>query len=205
MNLHKLFSSSAGQGASESAIDFVPSLCSSVYGLSKTLWTIHWSANPLNPEISQKTLKTLQMPATKWDSVLLVIVKNIDAETLDGYVDQIKLLYQQYDQLNRCSERRIDWLYCWQIWGVDMFAGAVTGTVAGKGMQYANKMVPLFRNLRNANRICNFEKAMLISETERKTQSISSSLAHAAKREAYFKNVGYNFDAHNKHILGYST
>ena len=83
-------------------------------------------------------------------------------------------------------------------YGVDIFAGAVTGTAAGKGVQYANKMVPLFRNLRNANRACNLETMTISSANKEKI--VAESLKHAAAKESYFKNVKYNFDAHNKHI-----
>ena len=125
--------------------------------------------------------------------------KNIHAETIDGYVDQIKTLYENYDQL---SDQQKGELIGYTIgrYGVDIVAGAATSAAAAKGMQYANKAVPLFRNLRNANQICNFE-TMLLSEAEKKA-IVSSSLAHAAEREVYCKNVKIHWDRQNKHIPG---
>lgn len=125
--------------------------------------------------------------------------KNVDAEIIDDYVDQIKILYKSYDQL---SDQQKGELIGYTIgrYGVEIVAGTVTGTAAGKGVQYTNKVVPLFRNLRNANRVCNFE-IMLLSEAEKKA-IVSSSLAHAAEREVYFKNIKIHWDRQNKHLPG---
>lgn len=190
--------SSAHQGASESAVGFVPSLCSSVYGLSKTLWTIHWSANPLN-QASSENIKKFANASYEMGQCIVNYCKNVEAETIDGYVDQIKILYKSYDQL---SDQQKGELIGYTIgkYGVEIVFGAVTGTAAGKGVQYANKMVPLFRNLRNANRVCNFE-IMLLSEAKKKA-IVSSSLAHATEREVYFKNIKIQWDRQNKHIPG---
>ena len=174
---------SAHQGVSEAAIDFVPSLCSSVYGLSKTLWATHWSINPLNPK-SSKNIKDFANASYEMGECIVNYCKNMDAETIDDYVDQIKILYERYDQLSDHEKGELIG-YTIGKYGVDIAAGAVTGTVAAKGIQYANKIVPLFRNVRNANRICNFE-AMLLSKAEKKA-ILASSLEHAAERDAYFK------------------
>lgn len=189
---------SANQGASESAVEFVPSLCGSVYGLSKTLWTTHWSTNPLNPQCWEN-IKDFANASYEIGESIVNYCKNVDTETLNGYVDQMKILYERYDQL---SDHEKGELIGYSIgrYGVDILAGAVTGTVVGKGVQKINKIVPLFRNLRNANRICNFE-TMLLSETEKKA-ILSSSLAHATEREAYFKNIKIHWDKQNKHIPG---
>lgn len=186
------------KGTSESIVDFVPSLCHSAYGLSTTLWALHWSTSPFNPE-ALSNVKNFANASYEMGTCIVNYCKNIDAETLDGYVDQVKLLYQQYDQLNDAQKGELIG-YTIGRYGVDIFVGAMTGTAAGKGIQYANKMAPLCRNLRNANRICNFE-AILISETKKKAILLSS-LAHAAEREAYFKTVKINWYKQNKHIPG---
>lgn len=83
-------------------------------------------------------------------------------------------------------------------YGVDIFGGAITGAAAGKGILYANRTVPLFRKLRDANRVCNFG-VICQSEAERKAIAVSS-LTHAAEREAYLKRVKIHWDKQNKHI-----
>jgi tetratricopeptide (TPR) repeat protein len=182
------------QGVSESAVDFVPSLCHSVYGLSTALWAMHWSANPVNSEAFDN-MKNFANASYEMGTCVINYCKNIDIETINGYVDQIKTLYQHYDQLNDAQKGELIG-YTIGRYGVDILAGAT----AAKGAQFVNKVVPLFRNLRNANQACNLQ-AMLLSEAEKKA-IVASSLTHAIERDKYFKNVKIHWDRQNKHIPG---
>lgn len=62
------------------------------------------------------------------------------------------------------------------------------------------KSIATYRKLKDANRICELE-SMALSSANKET-IISSSLKHAADREAYFKNVKIHWDRQNKHIPG---
>lgn len=74
-------------------------------------------------------------------------------------------------------------------YGVDIFA-----------MGGVFKGLNAIKNLKNANRICNFD-AMVISNANKEVL-VSSALKHAAKRENYFKNVTIHWERQNKHIPG---
>jgi tetratricopeptide (TPR) repeat protein len=171
------------QGATEAAIEFFPSLCSSAYGLGEMLWAV----NPLN---SQSADNTNQFAGACYEMAECVVgyCKNIDWETMDNYVDQVKTLYDCFEQLNESEKGELIG-YTIGKYGIDLFAG---GTVV--------KSVSTYRKLRTANRICNLE-AMTISKANKKT-IVASSLKHASRRENYFKNVKIHWDKQNKHIPG---
>lgn len=175
--------SSVCQGAAEAAVEFVPSLCSSAYGLGEALWAV----NPLNPKSVENTN---QFASACYEMAECVVdyYKNIDWETVDGYVEQVKTLYEHFDQLNDSEKGELIG-YTVGKYGVDLFAG---GAVV--------KSVSTYRKLRTANRICNLE-SMAISNAN-KEAIITSSLKHASEREAFFKNIRIEIDKQNKHIVG---
>lgn len=182
------------EGASESVTDFVPSLCNSVYGLSTTLWAMHRFINPLNPK-ALRNFKNFANASYEIGESIVNYCKSLDAEKLDNYVDQIKILYQNYDQL---SDNQKGELIGYTIgrYSIDIFAGAAMGA----GANQINKVMPLFSNLRNANRLCNLE-TMTLSEVKKKA-IIVTSLKHSVEREEYFKKISMNWTKQNKHING---
>lgn len=175
--------SSVCHGAAEAAVDFVPSVCSSAYGLGETLWAV----NPINPQ-SIENINQFASACYEMAECVVDYCKNLDWETVDGYVDQVKTLYERFDQLND-SERGELIGYTVGKYGVDLFAG---GAVV--------KSISTYRTLRNANRICNLE-SMAISNANKEV-IVASSLKHASEREAFFKNVKLEWDKQNKHIVG---
>jgi tetratricopeptide (TPR) repeat protein len=172
------------RGSVDAAIDFVPSLCNSVYGIGEALWTVH----PINP-CSLENMANFADASYAMGECVVDYCKNVDWNTVDGYVEQVKTLYENYNQLSDSQKGELIG-YAIGKNGVDIFAG---GAVL--------KGVSAYRNLKNVNRLCNLE-AMTISSVN-KEAIVASSLKHAAHREAYFKNVKYNFDSHNKHIVGH--
>lgn len=182
------------KAASEAVVDFVPSLSHSAYGLSKTLWAVHWSANPVNPE-ALVNIKNFANACHEVGECVVEYCKNLDAETIDGYVDCVKILYQRYDQLSE-SEKGEQIGYIIGTYGVDFLAGVG----AAKGVQFANKGVQSYRILRSANQTCNFERMVASGAT--KESITSSALKHAAEREGYLKNLKIEWDKQNKHIVG---
>ena len=173
------------QGSLEAAIEFFPSLCSSAYGLGKTLWMV----NPLNSE-NLNNMNHFVNACYETTELVVDYCKNIDAETFEEYAEQVKILYERFDQLNE-SEKGLLVGHAIGKYGVDIFAGGI-----------AIKAVSNYKKLRTANRLCNLE-TMAISNAN-KEAVVASSLKHASEREAFFKNVKYNYDAHNKHILGHN-
>jgi tetratricopeptide (TPR) repeat protein len=173
------------QGAQEAALDFVPSLCHSAYGLGEALWAVA----PLNPQALENVN---QFASSCYEMAECVVdyCKNVNADTLDGYVDQIKTLYERFDQLNDSEKGELIG-YTVGKYGVDLFAG---GAVV--------KSISTYRKLCTANKLCNLE-SMAVSNAN-KEAIVASSLKHASERESFFKSVKYNYDAHNKHILGHN-
>jgi tetratricopeptide (TPR) repeat protein len=170
------------EGAIDGAIEFIPSLCHTVYGLGRTLWIT-----------AQQPLESAQLFSSacyEMGESIVDYCKTVDQETLNGYVDQIKALYERYDVLSEAEKGELIG-YTVGKFGVDLFAGA--GIV---------KCVSKYKALKNANRACNME-AMLLTQNEDRAV-ITYALKHASERDAYLKNVPYNFNAHNKHVLGHN-
>ncbi|MDP1880128.1 MAG: polymorphic toxin type 50 domain-containing protein [Parachlamydiaceae bacterium] len=114
--------------------------------------------------------------------------KDLDRDKIEGCIEQIKILYDHYDQLNDTQKGELIG-YAIGKYGVEIFA---TGGIL--------KGVTALKNLKNANRICNLE-AMVVSNAN-KEAILSSALKHAAERENYLKNVKIHWDMQNKHIPG---
>lgn len=171
------------KGAAESAIDFVPSLCSSVYGFGETLWAVH----PLNP---QSLENSRQFASACYETAECVAdyYKNIDWATVEDYVDEVKTLYERFDSLSDSEKGELIG-YTVGKYGVDLFGG---GAIV--------KGVSTYRKLRNANRLCNLE-AMAVSNAN-KEAIVASSLKHSSEREAFFKNIKVEIDKQNKHVVG---
>ena len=121
--------------------------------------------------------------------------KNMDAETIDGYVDQIKTLYQRYDQLSDAEKGEALGSII-GTYGVEIFSGIG----AAKGAQFVNKGFQTYRTLRNANRVCNME-SMIASSAEKEAVT-TVAMKHAAEREHYLENLKIEWDKQNKHIPG---
>ncbi len=47
----------------------------------------------------------------KWQSCVVDYCKNVDWETVDGYVDQLKTLYERFAQVNDSEKGETNWLY----------------------------------------------------------------------------------------------
>jgi Bacterial toxin 50 len=171
---------STRQGAIEAAIEFVPSMCHSAYGLGETLWT--------TVEHPIESTKEFANVCYEMSECIVDYCKNLDWNTVDGYVEQIKTLYERFDQLSEAEKGQLIG-YTVGKYGVDIFAGgaAIKGVVA-------------LKKLKNINRVCNLE-AMTLS-TANKEAIVSSALKHASEREVFLKNVKIHWDKQNKHIPG---
>jgi tetratricopeptide (TPR) repeat protein len=181
-DFHEALLGSLLQGASEAAVDFVPSLCSTAYGIGETLWIT--TQHPI--ESSRNFAKV----CNEMSDCIVDYCKKIDWNALENCIDQMKYLCDNFSQLSPADKGQLIG-YAIGKYGVEILGGGVTF-----------KGLAAFKNLKNANRICNLE-AMIIS-SKNKEAVISSALKHATERENFFKNIKYNFDAHNKHIFDHN-
>lgn len=161
-------------------VEFASSLCSTSYGLGKALWVT--ADHPID--------STWMFAGTCCEMAECIIdyCKTLDQNTFDECIDQIKILYERFDQMNEVEKGTLIG-YSIGKYGVDIFAG---GAIL--------KGISKFQALKNANRICNME-AMLLSEANKKA-IVASSLEHAAERKAFFETTKMNCAKQNKHISG---
>jgi hypothetical protein len=179
------------KGAAESAVDFVPSLCSTTYGMGKTLWA--------TAKAPVESTKAFSSACYEMGKCFVDYCKTVDSNTIDGYIDHLKDLYNQFDHLNDNEKGELIGHTIGK-YGVEIFAGGLVigGTI--KGGKVLVNGTSAYRKLKNVNRACNLE-AMTISSVN-KEKIVAESLKHAAERENYFKNVKIHWDKQNKHIPG---
>lgn len=168
------------EGGKVAAIEFVPSLCNTAYGLGKCLWC--FVQQPVNATVN------FCNACYETSGAVVKYIGNLDQEQIDGMADELKNLYQKYNRLSD-TEKGQAIGYCIGKYGVDLFAGAATV-----------KCVAAVKNLKNANKACNLE-AMVSSKANQEAMRISA-LEHAAERELFFKDVKLHVDRQNKHISG---
>lgn len=170
----------AARGVTDAATDFVPSLCQSAYGLAQAVWTT--AQHPI------ESTQNFAGACYEMGECIVEYCKTVDWDTVGEHVEQIRTLYEKYDQLSDAEKGALVG-YAVGKYGVDLFAGGA-----------AIKGVAAFRNLRNANRVCNLETMTLSAAN--KESLVGSSLKHAAQRENYFKSVKIHADRQGKHIIG---
>jgi len=168
------------RGASESACDFIPSLCNSVYGIGECLWVF-----------GQHPVESLQNFAAAGHEIMghvVEYIKTIDQAKLDQYSIELVKLCERFDNLDETEKGEL-FGYAIGRHGVDIAAGcAVFEGVAA------------YKKLRDANRACNFESMLLSNES--KESVLSSSLEHNLQRSKYFENIEIEWGKQEKHILG---
>ena len=195
----KALIASTRKAASEAVLDFFPSFCSSMYGLNRTLWAIHWSVNPLNPQAGEN-VKHFADACYEAGECIVEYCKNMDENTLNECITEIKTLYKHFEQLSDKEKGKIIGSAI-GTYGTDILMGSLTGVAVIKGPQLVvNSGMSAFRKLKNINRACNMD-AMVVSNANKKAVA-SSALQHAIKRESYFENIKLEIGKQNKHIAG---
>lgn len=180
------------KGSLESIKDYVPSLCSTAYGLGCSLWVgvqapIEFVQAPI------ESSKNFANACCEICDCLSDYYKNFDQTKIDEYkenLDEYKEIVEEFCiDFNNFTEKEKGEFIGYNVgkYGVDFFAG---GALA-KGAQ-------AYRNLKRANALCNIE-AMVLS-TAQKEQIIASSLKHAAERDLYFSNTKINWNHQGKHL-----
>lgn len=167
------------RGTAEAALDFVPSMCHSTYGLGRTLWTC-----ATEPVQSYKNFAKCSWEAA---NAFKTYCQTVDWNTIEGYSQQLYDLYKRYDSLS--DQEKGDLIgYTLAKYGTDFFLGVKTV-----------KAVGAYKKLREANQLCNLEAALSASTRESITLEAT---AHAKKRCEFFKNVKIVWDEQNKHVPG---
>lgn len=175
--------SNLSKGAVETAIDFIPSLCHSTYGLGEALWAI----NAFNSQ-STENIDKFNNSCYELAESFIEYCKNVDWNTIEGYTEQIKTLYEQYHQLNNTQKGELIG-YSIGRYGVEVLSGGILA-----------KGVSSFQKVKKLNQLCNLE-AMTLSQAQ-KQSILSSALKHATERDGYFKNIKIHWDRQNKHTIG---
>lgn len=170
--------SSLYEGSAEAIVDFVPSLCESAYGLGSALW--------VGVQSPIESSKNFADACYEIGECVVDYCKTVDRDILDGYIDQIKILHANFDNLSDKDKGELIG-YTIGRYGVDFFAGGV-----------ALKSINAFRNLKAANSICNLEA--MATSLANKEALISSSLKHAADRNAYFNFTKVHWGKQGKHM-----
>lgn len=174
------FSEAAFQGAYDASCDFIPSLCSTAYGLGECLWA--FGEKPIT------CLENLAGAGYDMSEHVIDFLKNVDRNTLDKCTNEIVTLYDGFTNLSAAEKGELMG-YTLGRYGVDIFAGAATV----KGFS-------AYKKLREANRLCNLE-AMSMSVTNKEI-IVSRCLQQYSERCKFFENSKIHWGQQNKHILG---
>lgn len=169
-------------GVQEAAVDFIPTLCQSAYGVGQCLWTFSQAPIESSANFFNACYET--------GETVVQAIKEFDQERVEDLAAELHEMMLTFDQLGE-SEKGEVMGYCVGRYGVDIFAGV--GAMKG---------IAAFKKLKDGNRLCNIE-ALAMSNAEKEVV-IAGAVKHATERDLYFKNVKYNFDAHNKHILSHN-
>lgn len=174
------FLSSLGEGIIEGLKEFVPNLLNSIHGLHNAAW--YAQNHPL--EASQRVIN-----ASYEVGVCMVdYCKDLDWDKIDDHVTELKNLAERFNQLSETEKGQLLGSLIGK-YGIDIFIGT-------KGC----KFIAAYRDLRNANRICNLE-TMVISQANKEAMA-ASAMKHAAERQAYLKRIKIHWDRQNKHVPG---
>jgi tetratricopeptide (TPR) repeat protein len=177
------FISAITRGALESAEDFVPSLCSTAYGVGSALWTS--ATQPID------TIGYLANTSYEMGVQLINHLCALDADALADFknecITELVRLYEQFSDLTSAEKGELIG-YAIGRYGVDILASSTAvGTVSS------------FNKLKEANRICNLESMALSSNKEK---MVSLAQRHAAERQKFFEGVKIKTDQQNKHVQG---
>jgi len=168
------------EGGKEGAIEFVPSLCETAYGLGKALW-IH-AQHPID-STTEFVNACYDLSKNTYE-----LFKDVEWDNIETYPNEIIHLHNNFDRLSDVEKAHFVG-YAIGKYGVDIFAGGV-----------ALKSIVALKKLKNANALCNME-AMAMSQANKEVV-LSSALKHTVERESFFKNVKIHADRQNKHVFG---
>ena len=168
-------------GSKEAAIEFFPSMFSSIYGASTTAW-----AGVQDPvAFCEYFCETCQ----NFGFCVGEYLKTLDKEKLEGYALTLKEKFQDYEKLPD-QERGKLFGYIVGRYGADI----VVAGAAIEGTQIALE-------LKNANRLCNLE--VMAASQANKEKIIAKALTNGERRHSFFENSRPHLGAQGKHIRGH--
>lgn len=179
-NVKKSILNGLEEGCTEAVINFVPSLCNSVYGLCSSLWI--FIKDPIN------STNNFVNACYDISNCVNEFRKNVELDEIESYPIEIQRLYDQFERLSDSEKGHLIG-YIVGRYGIDIFAGGAS--VRG---------IAAFTKLRDANRMCMLE-TMTLSKANKHTL-ITTALTHKSQREAFFKHVKLHVDKQNKHVPG---
>lgn len=167
-------------GGSQGAIEYIPSLLSSLQGLGHGLWALVQDPVPISKELVQSI-----------QSCVNFIRESTPQEALVTIVPELRELFEEWDQIGSGRKGEIIG-YVIGKYGVDIFAA--TGVI--KGMK-------LYRDLKQANNLLTFE-AMAISERNKTLIKLEAASRSQARKEVLnHANLKMQWDKQGKHIEGH--
>lgn len=165
------------KGGSDSAVDFVPSLFASAYGLGKGLWA--FASDPIG--VSKDFVDSCK-------SCIEFLKENISSELLVQIMPELKECLELWDHLDE-NKKGYYVGYVIGRYGVDFLAWG--GCVKG---------LKLFRDLKRANPTLTLESAT--ASPKNLENLIAASEEHFKNREAFKKKCKLHRGQQEKHIVG---
>ena len=178
---HFKFSLGAGigcfKGGADSAINFVPSLFSTVYGLGKGLWTLVSDPIGISKELVENAIASLYY-----------IKDNFNSELLSKLVPELKECIEKWDQLG--EEQKGYYVgYIIGRYGVDTL-------ICGSSV----RAIQLYRNVKRANALLTLETA--IASPQNAEILAKESEEFFICRNAFKKKCKLHMGQQEKHIPG---
>lgn len=152
-------------GVQEAAVDFVPTLCLSAYGIGQCLWAFSHTPIESSANFFNACYET--------GETVVQAIKELDQEMLEDLAAELHETMLTFDKLGE-SEKGEVMGYSVGRYGVDIFAGV--GAMKG---------IAAFKKLKDANRLCNIE-ALAISNAEKEVV-IAGAVKHAMERDFFSK------------------
>lgn len=167
------------KGGAEAAIEYIPSLISSMYGLGQGLWAFAQDPINISYELVQATQDCIEFVRT-----------HTPKEYLGKLVPELQYLIENWDMLDG-KEKGVLSGHIIGKYGVDIFAGMA----AKKGLRY-------YQNLKKANSIMTYE-AMKFSEANQQLIKTKAKECIAIRKEMIKRGAfKLEIDKQTKHIPG---
>lgn len=165
-------------GGLEGLKNFAPSLCSTAYGLGKSLWS--FGVHPVNSSIE------FANHCQEVCNNSINFLKTLDKSKVIDCAIEVQMLYNQFANLSD-GEKGALFGYCVGKYGVDFFAGCAIASG-----------ISSFKKMQEANRVCSLE-SMLLSQNNK--NNLTALAVHQSEtRHQFFQNVKLHVDRQNKHV-----
>lgn len=170
------------KGGAEAAVEYIPSLLSSMYGLGQGLWAFVQDPIRVSCEMVQATQACIEFVKT-----------HTPMESLEKLVPEFQYLIKNWDTFNG-KEKGIISGHIIGKYGIDIFAGMAM-----------NKGIRCYQNLKKANNVMTYE-AMQLSKVNQQLITITAK-ERAVIRAKILKeaNLKIALDKEGKHLLGHNN